>query len=257
MSRRYLVAGNWKMNGDLKSNSSLMQGIIAGRASCSAVDVLVCPPHGYLSQVRGLIGDEAIALGGQDLCEQEKPGAFTGEMHGAMLKELGATHVIVGHSERRALYAETNEVVARKVKTALALGLAPVLCLGETLEQRDSDQTEAVLKAQLEAVVGEVGVEAFGKLVIAYEPVWAIGTGRTATSEQAQAAHAFLRGLISARDATIGGSVRILYGGSVKPGNAQELFACPDVDGGLIGGASLKSDDFLAICQAAQAQTGG
>lgn len=256
MSRQYLVAGNWKMNGSLEANTSLVNGISAGLASCADVQVLVCPPHGYLSQVHGLINGKAIALGGQDLCEQEKPGAFTGEMHGDMLRELGASHVIVGHSERRALYSESNELVARKVKTALGLGLVPVLCLGETLEQRDANQTESVLQAQLEAVLEVAGVDAFAQAVIAYEPVWAIGTGRTASAAQAQAAHAFIRGLISARDATIGGSVRILYGGSVKPGNAQELFACPDVDGGLIGGASLKSEDFLAICQAAQAQTG-
>ena len=255
MSRQYLVAGNWKMNGSLTTNTSLTQGIIAGLSSCADVEVLVCPPHGYLAQVNDLIGNVPIALGGQDVCEQEKPGAFTGEMHGDMLKELGASYVIVGHSERRSIYGETNEHVAAKVKTALSLGLKPVLCLGETLEDRDGGQTEAVLQKQLEAVLDVVGVAAFADVVVAYEPVWAIGTGRTASSEQAQAAHAFLRGLISARDAKVAGSLRILYGGSVKPGNAQELFACPDVDGGLIGGASLKSDDFLAICQAAQAQT--
>ena len=255
MPRTYLVAGNWKMNGSLEANAALVSGIAADRSSCADVEVLVCPPHAYLAQVQGLVAGQSIALGGQDLCEQDKPGAFTGEIHGDMLKELGAEYVIVGHSERRALYGEDDQRVAQKVQTALKLGLKPVLCVGETLEQRDGDRTEAVLQQQLGAVLDTVGVAAFAGIVIAYEPVWAIGTGRTASAGQAQAAHAFLRGLISAGDATIGGSVRILYGGSVKPGNAQELFACPDVDGGLIGGASLKSEDFLAICQAAQAQT--
>lgn len=256
MSRQYLVAGNWKMNGSLDSNVGLMKGILAGRGDCADVEVLVCPPAGYLAQVRELIGTQPVALGGQNLCDQDKPGAFTGEMHGAMLRELGASHVLVGHSERRALYGETDAIVADKVATALSLGLVAVLCLGETLEERDANQTEAVLRRQLQAVLDRVGVQAFSNVVIAYEPVWAIGTGRTASSEQAQAAHAFLRGLLAGLDATIAGSVRILYGGSVKPGNAHELFACPDVDGGLIGGASLKSDDFLAICAAAQAQPG-
>ena len=221
MSRRYMVAGNWKMNGSLAANAELVAGISAGLSACADVEVLVCPPAGYLTQVKELIGNSAIKLGAQNLSDQAKPGAFTGEMHGQMLSELGATHVIVGHSERRSLYGETNELVAAKVQTAQALGL--------------------------------MGVEAFSNLVVAYEPVWAIGTGRTASAEQAQDAHAFLRGLIAQRNATIGGSVQILYGGSVKPGNAAELFAGADVDGGLIGGASLKSEDFLGICRAAQA----
>mgnify|MGYP003628440577 CR=1 FL=1 len=253
MSRRYMVAGNWKMNGSLAANAELVAGISAGLSACADVEVLVCPPAGYLTQVKELIGNSAIKLGAQNLSDQAKPGAFTGEMHGQMLSELGATHVIVGHSERRSLYGETNELVAAKVQTAQALGLTPVLCVGETLEQRDGGQTESVLKLQLETVLDLVGVEAFSNLVVAYEPVWAIGTGRTASAEQAQDAHAFLRGLIAQRNATIGGSVQILYGGSVKPGNAAELFAGADVDGGLIGGASLKSEDFLGICRAAQA----
>jgi triosephosphate isomerase len=255
MKRPYLVAGNWKMNGGKDANRSLIDGIAAGLGRCANVEVLVCPPAVYLESVLELIDDREISLGAQNLCDQQKPGAFTGEVQGAMLREVGCTHVLVGHSERRALYAETDAVVAAKFLAAQAASLIPVLCLGETLEDRDANRTEAVLERQLNAVLDAAGVEAFAKAVIAYEPVWAIGTGRTASSAQAQAAHAFLRGLIARRNVKIAGSVRILYGGSVKPDNANELFACPDVDGGLIGGASLKSGDFLAICAAAQAQT--
>lgn len=254
MKRQYLVAGNWKMNGSLAANRSLIEGIAAGLGACAGVEVLVCPPAVYLHSVRGLIGSRAIGLGGQNLSDQDQPGAYTGEVLGAMLRDTGCTHVLVGHSERRALYGETDTVVAAKFRAAQTAGLIPVLCLGETLDERDAQRTEAVLERQLNAVMNAAGVEAFGKAVIAYEPVWAIGTGRTASAAQAQAAHAFLRGLLAQRSATIAGSVRILYGGSVKPDNAIELFACPDVDGGLIGGASLKSGDFLAICAAAQSQ---
>ncbi len=255
MSRQYLVAGNWKMNGSLDANRTLVTGIAAGLGACANVEVLVCPPAVYIPQVRELIGSTRLRLGGQNLADQEKAGAFTGETHGAMLKELGCTYVLVGHSERRALYGETDAVVAAKFRIAQALGLVPVLCLGETLEERDGNRTEDVLGRQLGAVVDAAGIAAFGgRAVIAYEPVWAIGTGRTATAAQAQSAHAFLRGQLADRDATIAGSTRILYGGSVKPDNALELFSGADVDGGLIGGASLKSSDFLAICAGAQAQ---
>jgi triosephosphate isomerase len=254
--RQYLVAGNWKMNGSLESNRKLIEGVLGGLGQCAGVEVLVCPPSPYLAQVRELAEGTRVRLGAQNLADQEKPGAFTGEVHGTMLRELGCQYVIVGHSERRALYGETDAVVAAKFKVAQALGLMPVLCLGETLDERDGNRTEAVLARQLGAVLDAAGIAAFesGKAVIAYEPVWAIGTGRTATAEQAQSAHAFLRGQLAKRDATIAGSLRILYGGSVKPDNAQELFAGADVDGGLIGGASLKSGDFLAICAGAQAQ---
>ena len=254
--RQYLVAGNWKMNGSLEGNRTLVRGILAGLGQCAGVEVLVCPPTPYLAQVRELAEGSRIRLGAQNLADQEKPGAFTGEVHGSMLREIGCQYVLVGHSERRALYGETDAVVAAKFKIAQSLGLVPVLCLGETLDERDGNRTEAVLARQLGAVLETAGVEAFGssKAVIAYEPVWAIGTGRTATADQAQSAHAFLRGQLAGRDATIAGSTRILYGGSVKPDNAQELFAGADVDGGLIGGASLKSGDFLAICAGAQAQ---
>jgi triosephosphate isomerase len=254
--RQYLVAGNWKMNGSLEGNRSLIGGIVAGLGQCAGVEVLVCPPAPYLAQVRELCEGSRIRLGAQNLSDQEKPGAFTGEMHGTMLRELGCQYVLVGHSERRALYGETDAIVAAKFRVAQTLGLVPVLCLGETLEERDGNRTEAVLARQLGAVLDAAGTSAFGanRAVIAYEPVWAIGTGRTATADQAQSAHAFLRGQLAGRDATIAGSTRILYGGSVKPDNAQELFAGADVDGGLIGGASLKSGDFLAICAGAQAQ---
>lgn len=252
MQRKYLVAGNWKMNGSLAANAALMEGLNAGIASVAKVEVLVCPPAVYLPSVAALLGG-AIKLGAQNLSEQEQPGAYTGELHGQMLREVGCDYVIVGHSERRALYGETNEGVAAKVRTALALGLTPILCVGETLDDRDSGRMEAVLEQQMRAVLQVCGVAAFSSVVVAYEPVWAIGTGRTASPEQAQAAHKFLRGLIAAEDAKIAGSTRLLYGGSVKADNASTLFACDDVDGGLIGGASLKAAEFLAICAAAQA----
>ncbi|MGQ0528444.1 MAG: triose-phosphate isomerase [Panacagrimonas sp.] len=254
MNRQPLVAGNWKMNGRRDSNRELIEGIAAGLGQCAGVEVLVCPPAVYLQQVAELIGAQRIALGAQNLSDQSSPGAFTGEVHGAMLGELGCRYTLVGHSERRAMYGETDAVVAAKFSVAQSLGLTPVLCLGETLDERDAGKTESVLERQLSAVLDKAGAEAFANAVIAYEPVWAIGTGRTASTAQAQDAHAFLRGLMARCSATIAGSVRVLYGGSVKPDNALELFACPDVDGGLIGGASLKSSDFLAICRAAQAQ---
>lgn len=251
MTRQYLVAGNWKMNGSLAGNAKLLREIIAGIAATPAVEVLVCPPAVYLESVgRALEG--GLKLGAQNLCEQEKPGAFTGEIHGSMLAELGCQYVLVGHSERRALYGETDERVAQKFQAAQLLGLTPVLCVGETLEERESGQTEIVLARQLKAVIDRSGIAAFAKAVVAYEPVWAIGTGRTASTEQAQAAHAYLRGLLAAGDANIASSTRLLYGGSVKADNAQALFGCADVDGGLIGGASLKADEFIAICAAAQ-----
>lgn len=254
MKRQYLVAGNWKMNGSTGANQALVEGVVAGAAANPDVEILVCPPAVYLFPVAAQLGG-GVKLGAQNLADQDKPGAFTGEIHGAMLREAGCTHVLVGHSERRALYGETDAVVAAKFCVAQRLDLIPVLCLGETLEERDGGQTETVLARQLDAVVAASGIAAFARAVIAYEPVWAIGTGRTASVEQAQSAHAFIRRRLAAADANIANSVRILYGGSVKPDNAAELFAAPDVDGGLIGGASLKSQDFLAICAAAQAQS--
>lgn len=252
MSRQYLVAGNWKMNGSLRANAELLAGIAAGVPAVSAVELMVCPPSVYLQSVAQAL-PEGVALGAQNLSEQPKPGAFTGEIHGAMLSELGCRYVLVGHSERRALYGESDQLVAEKMVAALSFGLVPVLCVGETLAERESGATEAVLERQLGAAIQAAGIAAFAQAVVAYEPVWAIGTGRTASPQQAQDAHAFLRGLLAAADAKIAGSTRLLYGGSVKPDNAAELFACPDIDGGLIGGAALKASDFLAIASAAQA----
>ncbi len=252
MSRSYLVAGNWKMNGSLASNQALLQGVLAGLEAVPDVQVLVCPPHIYIDSVTELCRGTRLRVGAQDVCEQAAPGAYTGETHVAMIHEFGCRHVIVGHSERRSLYGDTDERVAEKFRVAQLGGLMPILCVGEMLADRDAGNTERVLARQLEAVIAHCGVGAFAEAVIAYEPVWAIGTGRTASPEQAQAAHAFLRGQLASHDAKIADSVQILYGGSVKPSNAAELFACEDVDGGLIGGASLNARDFLGICEAAQ-----
>ena len=253
MSRKYLVAGNWKMNGSSAANAELMRDISAGLSNISDVEVLVCPPAPYLESVKKLLGDK-MKLGAQNLSDQAKLGAFTGEIHGNMLKEVGCQYALVGHSERRAFYGETDALVAAKFKTAQVCGLIPVLCIGETLGEREQNQTETVLARQIGAVLDLCGVHAFMNAVVAYEPVWAIGTGKTASPQQAQDAHAFIRRQVEAKDAKISGLLRLLYGGSVKADNAAELFSRPDVDGGLIGGASLKAADFLAICAAAQSQ---
>lgn len=250
MSRGYFVAGNWKMNGGLQTNQSLVDGLKSGELP-AGVTVAVCPSSVHLSTAGAALKGSGIHLGAQDLCEQEHQGAYTGEVHGGMLHELGCRYVIVGHSERRALYGDTSERVAEKFRVAQLCNLVPILCVGETLEAREGGQTEAVLAEQLGAVLERCGAGAFADAVIAYEPVWAIGTGKTASPQQAQEAHAFLRAQLAQRDAKIAASVQILYGGSVKPANAAELFACEDVDGGLIGGAALKAEDFLAICKAA------
>jgi triosephosphate isomerase len=252
--RRYLVAGNWKMNGSRAANADLVAQLAAGLSRAPDVEVLVCPPAAYLESVGRALEGTPLRLGAQNVCDSAKPGAFTGEIHGGMLKELGCSYVIVGHSERRALYGESDRLVAARYQAAQATGLTPILCVGETLAQREANETERVLQRQLDAVLELCGVASLAQAVIAYEPVWAIGTGRTATPEQAQQAHAFLRAQVAARDARIAAALRLLYGGSVKSDNAATLFAGPDVDGGLIGGASLKADEFLAICAAAQAQ---
>ncbi|HUR19809.1 MAG TPA: triose-phosphate isomerase [Vicinamibacterales bacterium] len=252
--RKPLVAGNWKMNGSRSANAALVSAIRAGMSRCSEVEVVLCPPAAYLESVGAAIAGSAVSLGGQNLCDQEKPGAFTGEIYGGMLADLGCRYVIVGHSERRALYGEDDARVAQKFRVAQAHRLTPILCVGETLSERETGQTEDVLSRQLHAVLDLCGISSFTDAVIAYEPVWAIGTGRTASPEQAQQAHAFLRGTLAKRDARIAAPTRILYGGSVKGDNATELFAGADVDGGLIGGASLKAEEFLTICAAAQAQ---
>jgi triosephosphate isomerase len=247
--RRKLVAGNWKMHGSRASATELARAIAAqprGQA-----DVAIFPPFVYLAELASQHAKSGIALGAQDVSAHDK-GAYTGEVAAAMVKDIGATHTLVGHSERRQYHAESNELVAAKFAQAQAAGLVPVLCVGETLEQRDSGQTERVIAAQLDAVLARSRIGAFAQAVIAYEPVWAIGTGRTATPDQAQAVHAFIRGKLAREDATISGSVLILYGGSVKPDNAAALFAQADIDGGLVGGASLVAADFLAICAAAR-----
>ena len=255
VARRYMVAGNWKKNGSLKANSELMAGIIARIAEFKDIDVLVCPPHVYLESVHRLIGTAPVLLGGQNLSQLTQPGAYTGEVLGSMLVDVGCSHVIVGHSERRALYGEDDATAARKLVAARHCGLVPIFCVGETLEEREQNRTEEVLARQLGAPISLAGISTFAHVVVAYEPVLAIGTGRTATPQQAQDAHAFLRGQLRAHDAKIADSTRILYGGSVKADNADALFGQADVDGGLIGGASLKAADFLAICSAAQSQT--
>ena len=248
--RKPIVVGNWKLNGSSADNESLVLGVLDGMRELDGVDVGVCPPFVYLPQVAKLGEATDLGIGAQN-CSEHDSGAFTGEVAAAMLHDVGARYVILGHSERRAIYGETDEMVSDKVKAALSAGLTPILCVGETLEQREADETEAVVRQQLAAVISGNGIEAFEKIVIAYEPVWAIGTGRTASPEQAQDVHAFIRGQLADHDANVAQSVRIQYGGSMKPGNAAELLAQPDIDGGLIGGASLKAEDFLGICRAA------
>jgi triosephosphate isomerase (TIM) len=253
MKRSLIVMGNWKMNGTRGDNESLLRELIFESKKFTSVEMAVCPPSVFIDAVAQQVNGSSLRVGAQDLCEQTKPGAFTGEVLGTMLKELGCRYVLVGHSERRHVYGETDQRVAEKFAAALHSGLVPVLCVGETLAEREAGETEAVLDRQLDAVLNAVEISGFRTAVIAYEPVWAIGTGKTATPEQAQAAHAHLRGRLTALDAKIGNSISMLYGGSVNAGNAAELFAQADVDGGLVGGASLKATEFLAICGAAQA----
>lgn len=248
--RRALVAGNWKMNGSTDFISELMAELVAG-IQTSDVDVLVCPPAVYLSQVKSLSGS-LISVGAQNVSENSE-GAFTGEISLSMLSDLGCNYVILGHSERRSLYAESDAVVADKFIATVAAGLTPILCVGETLEEREQGKTLEVVGRQLKAVIDVAGIEAFASAVIAYEPIWAIGTGKTATPDQAQDVHAAIRAMIAEHDAKTASAIRILYGGSVNASNAAELFANDDVDGGLVGGASLKANDFIAICHAAGA----
>jgi len=244
--RRKLVAGNWKMHGSRPVNAELLAGITAARPF--GCDVAVCVPFPYLSETAVTLAGTDIRWGAQD-CSAHDQGAYTGEVSVGMLLEFGCRHVIVGHSERRQYHHEGDQLVADKAKAALARGITPIVCVGETLAERDSGQTEAVVKRQLSAVIHTLG-HCAGEMVVAYEPVWAIGTGRTATPEQAQAVHAVLRAQLEAATAHAK-DMKILYGGSVKPDNAATLFAQPDIDGGLIGGASLKAADFIAICRAA------
>ncbi len=248
--RRALVAGNWKMNGSLASIQDLVGGIKAGMDGVSHAEVAVCPPFVYLPHVQGLIEGTAIALGAQDICDQDS-GAYTGEISGPMLREMGCRYVIVGHSERRHIYGESDELTAKKFAAARRAELIPILCVGELLQEREQGQTERVVARQLDAVFELEGDRALAGAVIAYEPVWAIGTGKTATPQQAQEVHGFIRARVQERDPEGAERIRILYGGSVKGANAAELFAQPDIDGGLIGGASLDAGEFLTICAAA------
>ena len=244
--RRKLVAGNWKMHGNHRANAELLAGIIGVRPF--GFDVAVCVPYPYLSETAVALAGSDLRWGAQD-CSAHEPGAYTGEVSAAMLAEFGCRYVIVGHSERRQYHAETDQLVADKAKAALACGITPIVCVGETLAQREAGQTEAVVKRQLSAVIHALG-HCAGEMVVAYEPVWAIGTGRVATPDQAQSVHALLRAQLSAATAHAG-DMKILYGGSMKPDNAASLLSQPDIDGGLIGGASLKAADFAAICRAA------
>ena len=247
--RRRIVAGNWKLHGSRAFATELLGAVAAG-LPVAGVDVVVLPPLPYLGDLIEDFEGRGIGFGSQDVSCNEK-GAYTGEVSAAMIADVGAGYGLVGHSERRQYHQESSELVARKFVAAKNAGLVPILCVGETLQQREDGQTEFVIASQLEPVFEAAGPTALEGAVLAYEPVWAIGTGRTATPEQAQAAHAFIRGEAAARDATIAGLLPLLYGGSVKPDNAAELFAQPDVDGGLIGGASLVAADFLAIAKAA------
>ncbi|KRT54423.1 triose-phosphate isomerase [endosymbiont of Ridgeia piscesae] len=248
--RKPLVAGNWKMNGSLESVRELLEGLKSGIDAVSNAEVAVCPPYVFVPEVQKLLDGSAISWGGQDL-SVEVSGAYTGEIAASMLSDFGCKYVIVGHSERRSYHGESDELVAKKFAAARAGGLVPILCVGETLEEREQGITEDVCARQLDAVIDLVGVDGLACGVIAYEPVWAIGTGKTATPEQAQDVHAFIRGRIAEKSAEVAEGMRILYGGSMKPGNAKELIGKPDIDGGLIGGASLVAEDFLGICTAA------
>lgn len=248
--RQTLVAGNWKMNGSLGSIRELVDGIKQGIDSVGSAAVAVCPPAIYIPEVASLLDGTPIALGAQNVCDQDA-GAYTGEIGGSMLREFGCRYAIVGHSERRSLYGESDDLVAQRFAAARRAGLTPILCVGELLEEREAGQTEAVIARQLDAVLKAEGIEGLGDGVIAYEPVWAIGTGKTATPDQAQEVHAFIRAKLAQENSAIADHLIIQYGGSVKGSNAAELFAQPDIDGGLIGGASLKAEEFLAICRGA------
>ena len=248
--RQPLVAGNWKMNGSRESIRELLDGILAGNDAVEKAEIAVCAPFIYLAQVADRLKGTPVAWGAQNVNDNES-GAFTGEISGTMLGEFGCKYVIVGHSERRTLYGETDDEVARRFMAAQANELIPILCVGELLEEREAGTTGEVVARQLDAVIDKAGIKAIGNCVIAYEPVWAIGTGKVASPEQAQEVHAMIRSKLADLDADVAEKVRILYGGSMKPDNAAELIGQTDIDGGLIGGASLKAEDFLGICTAA------
>ena len=247
--RNRFVIGNWKLNGSLATNALLLDALKAGVAAKTGGSCGVCVPAPYLAQIQAALGGSVIGWGAQDASRMEV-GAYTGEVSAAMVAEFGARFVLVGHSERRAMFGDTDEAVADKFGLALKSGLVPILCVGESLADRESGKTEEVIWRQLQAVIAAHGVKNLSVAILAYEPVWAIGTGKTATPEQAEEVHAFLRGKVQALDRTIGDKLSILYGGSVKKSNAKELFGMPNIDGGLIGGASLVADEFLGIWNA-------
>jgi triosephosphate isomerase (TIM) len=258
--RKPLIAGNWKMHGSQSQVKTLIdgikEGIKQGAGAYAEVDILVLPPLVYLSQARELLAHSAVMLGAQNLYVGTH-GAYTGEVSGHMLADVGCQYVLIGHSERRSLFHEDLNVVTAKFRAAVAAGLQPILCVGETKEQREAGETEKVVSEQLSAVILSAGMAAFHQAVIAYEPVWAIGTGLTATPEQAQAVHSYIRHVISQNNVDLARTIRILYGGSMKADNAASLLAMPDIDGGLIGGASLDANSFLSICAAAHHEVAG
>ena len=248
--RQPIIAGNWKMNGSRESIKALLAGIKAGMGDVKSAQVAVCAPSIYIADVAEQLKGSNIAFGGQNVSTEEK-GAFTGEISTSMLLDFGCKYVLVGHSERRSLYGETDAIVAAKFGVAHKAGLTPILCVGESLEERENGSTEAVVARQLDAVIDKEGIEAIADCVIAYEPVWAIGTGKTASPQQAQDVHAFIRSKLAEKNADVAEKVQIQYGGSMNAANAAELLSQPDIDGGLIGGASLVAEDFLTICKAA------
>ncbi|HVY06658.1 MAG TPA: triose-phosphate isomerase [Burkholderiales bacterium] len=248
--RQRLAVGNWKMHGTLPENQALLDKVAAAAGSLKSAVAAVCVPFPYLAQAKTALAGSKAAWGGQNVSQHSK-GAFTGEVSAGMLREFGCRYAIVGHSERRQLFGEDDATIAKKAKAVLAEGMVPIVCVGETLAERERNVTEEVVRRQLDAVADLIGTAGLKSSVLAYEPVWAIGTGKTATPDQAQAVHAYLRSVLAKRDAAVAASMTILYGGSVKAANAAELFGMADVDGGLIGGASLVADEFLAICRAA------
>jgi triosephosphate isomerase len=249
--RRKIVVGNWKMHGSLTENQVLLGKLSSGSEGLGNMDCAVCVPYPYLYQTQSLLHDSRVAWGAQNLSQHSK-GAFTGEVSAIMLRDFGCRYVIVGHSERRSLYGEDSKTVAQKYQSAQEAKLIPILCLGETSAEREQSVTEATVSSQLDAVIAQCGIESLYSAIVAYEPVWAIGTGKTATPQQAQDVHAFIRSKIAARAPAVAEEVKILYGGSVKGSNSRELFSMPDIDGGLIGGASLVAEEFLSICNSAQ-----
>ena len=248
--RQRLVAGNWKMFGNSARNQLLLEGVATQAATIDAVGCAVCVPFPYLHQARSILADSGVGWGAQNV-SQRPEGAFTGEVSVSMLADFGCRYVIVGHSERRNLFHEDDQLVAAKTKAVLEHQMTPIVCIGESLDEREGGVTEAVVSRQLGVVIEEIGIDGLHRSVVAYEPVWAIGTGKTATPEQAQAVHAYLRSLVSGQDADVARDLTMLYGGSVKAANAASLFGTEDIDGGLIGGASLDLNEFMSICKAA------